>query len=63
MCRSALPSAAQNWQTSLDRLAGEVEHFAAELDRAAKDYQDSDAEAERRLRESGHPAFAPGRAP
>jgi hypothetical protein len=60
MCRSGLPSSAHSWQNSLDKLADEVKKYAGELQQAAKDYQDSDADAARRLRESGHPAFAPG---
>jgi hypothetical protein len=60
MCRSALSSSAYSWKNSIDKLADEVKKYAGELQRAAKDYQDSDADAARRLRESGHPAFAPG---
>jgi hypothetical protein len=57
---SSLTAVALTWSYAIGNLAGDVQRYAADLHGAATDYQQSDAEAAARLRESGHPAFGPG---
>ena len=59
-CDPATFEAAFGWEFTLGKLAAEVRAFGADVRQAATDYADADAAAARRVKESGHPAFAPG---
>jgi hypothetical protein len=57
---SSLGVVAMHWSYTFENLAKDVQQYAANLHQAADGYQRSDEEASVRLKESGHPAFAPG---
>jgi hypothetical protein len=59
-CDPATVEAAYHWEFTLGKLAEQVRLYGADLRQAATDYREADADAARRVRESGHPAFAPG---
>ena len=56
MCQTAMPTAADCWDSSLSDLARQIRQFGDDLGQSAADYQQADAVAAAQVRASGHPS-------